>query len=93
LDAEVGRHQLSLALRYEKEWKSLNFLVKRKVPYRRIGRYQDEPELAAIDNMILATLKMHEIPCIIVQPNDKETVLRFAKNAAYSEPNLRQGAV
>jgi len=85
LDAEIATHLRGLAVLYERAYPALNFLVQRNVPYRRVGRYQDEPELQVLDDQIKAWVDEWELPYVLVDPNEWEVIVQTAKEAAYSQ--------
>ncbi len=51
-DQVIGSSLRDITLQYEKEYPSLNFFVKRTLPYSPEGRYQTEEELGLLDSSI-----------------------------------------
>jgi nicotinamide riboside kinase len=84
LDTEIGRALQDIAFQYEQAYPSLNFLVQRRVPYRRPGRFQDEPELQELDDRIKAWVDSWKLNYLLVSPDEWEVVMQTAKEAAYS---------
>lgn len=84
LDKDVAEHMTGLAFDYEKSYTPLNFLVQRRVPYRRIGRYEDEPMLAELDEQIRAAVDGWKLNYTLVTPDEMEVIVQTAKEAAYS---------
>ena len=84
LDEGIAAHLTHIGLSFEKSHSSLNFLVQRTVPYRRQGRFQDEPELEALDDRISAAVEDFGFPYLVVNPEEWEVIVQTAKEAAYS---------
>lgn len=84
LDSDVARHMRELAFRYEENYTALNFLVQRTVPFRRIGRFEDEPELNELDKQIRASVDSWKLNYLLVNPDEWEVIVQTAKEAAYS---------
>lgn len=82
----VAKHLEAIGLKYEREHTTCNFLVQRAVPYRRIGRYEDEPELAELDSRIKKWLDDAGLRYLVLHPDEWETAIQTAKQAAYSQP-------
>ena len=83
LNPTVSVNLQEVALEYEKAYPALNFLVLRSVPYRREGRYQDEPELQELDDSIKGFMDLWRLPYVIVTPNESEIILQIVKETAY----------
>lgn len=84
LDTDIGDRLTSVALRYEQSHPSLNFVVQRTLPYRRLGRYEDEPELEMLDERITASVVNWKLDYVLVNPDEIETIIQTAKEAAYA---------
>lgn len=84
LDEKIAANLTQVGLRWEADTTSLNFLVQRAVPYRRRGRYQDEPELRVLDDRIAEAVENFGFPYTVVNPNESEVIVLTAKEAAYS---------
>lgn len=84
LDNDVAKHMRDLAFCYEKAYPALNFLVRRAVPFRRIGRFEDEPELNELDEQIRASVDSWKLDYLLVNPDEWEVIVQTAKEAAYS---------
>lgn len=84
LDEDIAAHISDVALRYEQKYQALNFLVQRSVPYRRVGRYQDEPELEKLDARIKMAMDDYGLDYLVVNPEEREVIIQTAKEAAYS---------
>ena len=84
LNKEIAASLAQIGLRWEAANTSLNFLVQRAVPYRRAGRFEDEPKLQVLDDQIAAAVKSFGLPYIVVRPNESEVIVQTAKEAAYS---------
>lgn len=87
LDEEIANNLTRVGLRWEANTTALNFLVQRAVPYRRAGRFQDEPELQVLDDKISAAIEDFGFPYIAVKPDETEVIIQTAKEAAYSTGN------
>jgi nicotinamide riboside kinase len=85
LNEAIAAHMREIAMCYEQTYRTLNFLVRRNVPYRRIGRYQDEPELQALDDQIKASIDGWGLVYTMVDPDEGEIIVQTAKEAAYSQ--------
>lgn len=85
LDSDVATHMQGLAFHYEQAYPSLNFLVQRKVPYHRQGRFEDESELHELDEQIKACMNNWKLNYLLVNPNEWEVIVQTAKEAAYSQ--------
>jgi len=85
LDADIAAHLRGVAVHYERAYPALNFLVRRNVPYRRAGRYQDEPELQVLDDQIKAWVDDWGLRYTLVDPDETEVITQTAKEAAYSQ--------
>ena len=84
LDSDIAKHMVGLAFCYEKSYTALNFLVQRAVPFRRIGRFEDEPELNELDEQIRASVDRWKLNYLLVNPDEWEVIVQTAKEAAYS---------
>ena len=84
LDGDVAKHMRGLAFDYEQAYSSLNFLVQRHIPYRRQGRFEDEPELNELDEQIRASVDRWKLNYLLVNPDEWEVIVQTAKEAAYS---------
>jgi len=91
IDSEIGRALFDVAFAYEQAYPSLNFLVQRKVPYRRAGRFQDEPELQELDERIKAWVDSWKLNYLLVHPDEWEVIVQTAKEAAYSQVPHKRG--
>jgi len=85
LNEYVATHMEGLAMCYERTYPALNFLVRRSVPYRRAGRFQDEPELEVLDNQIKDSMDEWKLPYILVDSTEWEVIVQTSKEAAYSQ--------
>ncbi len=84
LDEDIAAHISDVAIRYEQKYEALNFLVQRTVPYRRQGRYQDEPLLGELDARIKTAMDWFGLDFLVVNPDEQEVIIQTAKEAAYS---------
>jgi len=84
-DKDIAAHISDVALRYEQKYQALNFLVQRALPYRRQGRYEDEPKLEELDVRIKAAMDDFSLEYLVVNPEEeREVIIQTAKEAAYS---------
>ncbi len=84
LDKDVATHMKDLAFCYEKTYPALNFLIQRAVPFRRQGRFEDEPELEELDHLIKTQIDSWKLNYTLVTPDESEVIVQTAKEAAYS---------
>lgn len=84
LDEQIAAHLIQIGLTFEQQHKSLNFLVQRSIPYRREGRFEEEPELQELDDRIAAAVDRFGFPYVVVNPDEIETINQTAKEAAYA---------
>lgn len=84
LNPNVAEHLQAVAKEYERTYPSLDFLVRRTNPYRRIGRYQDEKELPILDKNIKDWLDCVGVKYLLIDPDEWETAIQTSKQAAYS---------
>lgn len=84
LNSNVAEHLKAVAMEYEQAYPSLDFLVQRASPYRRVGRYQDEKELPELDSRIKMWLDDTGIKYLLINPDEWEVAIQTSKEAAYS---------
>jgi len=84
LDEQIAACLTEVGLRWEASTTALNFLVQRAVPFRRQGRFQDEPELQVLDDRIAVAVVGFGFPYTVVTPDESEVIIQTAKEAAYS---------
>jgi len=84
LDEEIAADLTRIGLRWEADTTALNFLVQRAVPFRRQGRFQNEPKLQVLDDKISAAIEDFGFPYITVKPDETEVIVQTSKEAAYS---------
>ena len=85
LNKDLGIHLRGVAFQYEEAYPSVNFLVDRIVPFRRIGRFQDESELGELDARIQAWMDNWRLPYLHVNPDDHRSVTQTVREAVYSQ--------
>lgn len=78
LDPGIAANLIAIARRYEDDHQSLNFLVRRCIPYDAAGRYQSVEELAVLDARIQQRLDKWRLPYLLVSPADWESILLTA---------------
>ncbi len=83
LDEKIADHLIQIGLNFEEQHRSLNFLVQRKIPYRRQGRFENESDLQKLDERIAKAIEKFNFPFIVVDPDEIETIVQTAKEAAY----------
>lgn len=84
LDSRIAANLSDIARHYEDHHQSINFFVRRCVPYDPAGRYQSADELAALDKRILHWLTVWKLPYLVVEPEDWEFILQTIKRAAHA---------
>jgi len=82
LDPGIAANLVAIAKRYERYHASLNFLVRRAVPYDPAGRYQSQNELASLDARIKDCLDEWELSYHSVCPDDWRFILETSKETA-----------
>lgn len=76
--ARVAAASLSqLATAFEATYPSLNFLVRRSVPYTRDGRYETEADAKRVDRDIRLYLDTYGVAYTEIGPNDCDRVLEL----------------
>jgi len=68
-----------IAKRFEQEYPSINFFVKREVPYDQQGRFEDEKQARIMDRFILDCLEEWAVEYTRVPPGDLEPVLKVLR--------------
>lgn len=85
LNHAVAKQLERVALQYERTYPSLDFLVQRQTPYRRLGRFEDEQELSELDTRIQSWLDLAGVKYTVIGPDDWELANQTAKQAAYTK--------
>ena len=75
------RHLLEVAKDFENQYPSLNiFLDRGDIPYKRLGRYEDETQAKAVDALMLQFLADNNVPYFRFKTEDKDAIINHVVN-------------
>jgi len=80
-----------IAKRFEKEYPSVNFFVRREVPYVQQGRYEDARQARDMDRFITTCLHEWNVTYRRIPPGKLEPVLKALKPHGIVPPRASKG--